>query len=147
MVYIEQGSDSDEIVDELQTQGVIESPLLFRVALLVEGARSRTEGGRISVQTGRLGSGRDRPHRLGQGDPACDHHSRGPDQRGRSSSACAQDDLLAGDIHEVPREGALLPETYKFHRGDRRDKLLQKMERDQKQLVDSLWRSRAPTCR
>ncbi len=55
-----------------------------------------------------------------------------------------QDDLLAGDIHEVPREGALLPETYKFHRGDRRDKLLLKMERDQKQLVDSIWRSRAP---
>ncbi len=59
VVYIEQGSDSDEIVDELQMQGVIE------IAAAVQGrvaGRRRPfadEGRRISLQTGRHGSGRD----------------------------------------------------------------------------------------
>ena len=43
----------------------------------------------------------------------------------------------------APREGALLPETYKFQRGDSRDKLLQKMARDQKQFLEDVWRRRA----
>ena len=54
-----------------------------------------------------------------------------------------ESDLLAGDIREIPREGALLPETYKFQRGDSRDKLLQKMVHDQKALLDEIWRRRA----
>ena len=55
-----------------------------------------------------------------------------------------QDDVLAGDIQEIPREGALLPETYKFQRGGSRDSLLQKMARDQKLLLDEIWRRRSP---
>ena len=54
------------------------------------------------------------------------------------------DDVLAGDIKDVPREGSLLPETYKFQRGDSRDKLLQKMARAQIQSLDEIWKRRSP---
>ncbi|MGO8739359.1 endolytic transglycosylase MltG [Rhodoblastus sp.] len=143
VVYIQQGSDSDEIVDELQTQGVIDSPLLFRVALLVEGDRSRMKAGEYLFKQG--ASAQDVIDTMVSG-KAILHAITIPE--GLTSEEAVdrlrQDDLLAGDIREIPREGALLPETYKFHRGDRRDKLLQKMERDQKQMVDSIWRNRAP---
>ena len=142
VVYVEQGSDSDEIVDELQTQGVIESPLLFRVALLVEGARSRLKAGEYLFKQG--ASVQDVIDLMVSG-KAILHAITIPE--GLTSAEVVErlrhDDLLAGDIRDVPREGALQPETYKFHRGDRRDKLLQKMERDQKQMVDAIWRGRA----
>ena len=142
VVYIEQGSDSDEIVDELQTQGVIESPLLFRVALLAEGARSRLKAGEYLFKQG--ASVQEVIDLMVSG-KAILHAVTIPE--GLTSEEVVErlrhDDLLAGDLRDVPREGALLPETYKFHRGDRRDRLLQKMERDQKQMVDAIWRGRA----
>ncbi len=142
VVYIQQGSDSDEIIDELQTQGVIESPLLFRIALLAEGARSRLKAGEYLFKQGVSAQG---VIDLMVSGKAILHAITIPE--GLTSDEVVQrllqDDLLVGDIREIPREGALLPETYKFHRGDRRDKILKKMERDQKQLVDSVWGGRA----
>ena len=78
----------------------------------------------------------------GQGDPARITIPEGLTSQ-QIVERLREDDVLAGDIHEIPREGALLPETYKFQRGDSRDKLLQKMARDQKQLLDEIWRRRA----
>ena len=43
-------------------------------------------------------------------------------------------DILAGEILETPKEGALLPETYKVARGYPRTKLLAKMQEDQRKL-------------
>src|SRR5208337_4296093 len=53
-----------------------------------------------------------------------------------------ESDILAGDVHEAPKEGALLPETYKVTRGYPRSKLLAKMQEDQRKLVDQIWARR-----
>jgi peptidoglycan lytic transglycosylase G len=53
-------------------------------------------------------------------------------------------DNLEGGISEVPDEGAILPETYVFHRGMTRDRLLDQMKAAQKKLFDELWEKRAP---
>ncbi len=143
VVYIQQGSDTDQITDILQSQGVIESPLLFAAALFAEGARSKLKAGEYLFRQN--ASLQDVIDTIVSG-KAILHSITIPE--GLTSAQIVerlrQDDLLVGDIREVPREGALLPETYKFQRGDSRDKLLQKMGRDQKQLVDEIWRRRAP---
>ena len=142
VVYIQQGSDSDQIIEELQTQGVIDSPFLFTLTLFLEGARSKLKAGEYLFKQN--ASLQDVIDTIVSG-KAILHSLTIPE--GLTSQQIVErlrdSDLLAGDIREIPREGALLPETYKFQRGDSRDKLLQKMVHDQKALLDEIWRRRA----
>lgn len=50
--------------------------------------------------------------------------------------------LLSGDIKKVPPEGALLPETYHFHRGEKRSAILQRMQDALNKAFEDLWASR-----
>src|SRR6202012_3037788 len=52
-------------------------------------------------------------------------------------------DIFAGSVHEIPREGTLLPETYKFPRGTTRDQVIARMQQAQKRLVAEVWEHRA----
>ena len=53
-------------------------------------------------------------------------------------------DIFAGSVHEIPREGTLLPETYKFPRGTTRDQVIARMQQAQKRLVAEVWEHRNP---
>ena len=53
------------------------------------------------------------------------------------------EDILEGDIAEVPPEGTLLPDTYKFTRGDTRQSVLDRMRRERDAVVTSVWSRRA----
>lgn len=50
---------------------------------------------------------------------------------------------LSGDIGAIPPNGALLPETYRFARGDRRSDMLRRMNLAMAGLQDELWAARA----
>ena len=52
--------------------------------------------------------------------------------------------MLTGDIAEVPPEGSLLPETYKFTRGDTRQDILDRMRRERDRVLADVWSRRAP---
>jgi UPF0755 protein len=51
-------------------------------------------------------------------------------------------DIFAGSVHEVPREGTLLPETYKFPRGTTRDQVIARMQQTQKRVLAEIWERR-----
>jgi UPF0755 protein len=142
-VMIAPGSDADEIIEQLQSQGVIDSPFLFTLALFVEGTRGKLKAGEYMFKQN--ASLQDVIDTIVQG-RAILHSLTIPEGLTTKQivERLREDDVLAGDIREIPREGALLPETYKFQRGDSRDKLLQKMARDQSQLLDEIWRRRSP---
>jgi UPF0755 protein len=53
------------------------------------------------------------------------------------------DDILVDAITEVPLEGSLLPETYKFSRGDTRQNVLNRMRRERDRIVTDVWNRRA----
>jgi UPF0755 protein len=53
-------------------------------------------------------------------------------------------DMLAGNIREIPREGSLLPESYRFPRGTPRDQVIQRMQQAQKRIIQEVWDRRAP---
>jgi UPF0755 protein len=55
-----------------------------------------------------------------------------------------QNDVLTGNIREIPREGSLLPESYKFVRGTTREQLIQRMQQAQQRVVQEIWDHRAP---
>jgi len=49
---------------------------------------------------------------------------------------------LSGQIKEIPREGTLLPETYKFTLGMPRDQIIQRMQAAHKRVLAEVWEHR-----
>ncbi|MGO8955005.1 MAG: endolytic transglycosylase MltG [Rhodomicrobium sp.] len=50
---------------------------------------------------------------------------------------------LVGDIVEIPAEGSLLPDTYRFARGTSREELVRRMQGEQKKFLEGLWPARS----
>ena len=50
-----------------------------------------------------------------------------------------ENDVLSGNIREIPREGTLLPETYNFTRGMTREQMIQRMQQAQARMVKEVW--------
>ena len=59
-------------------------------------------------------------------------------------SRLTDNDIFAGSVREIPREGTLLPETYKFPRGTTRDQVIQRMQQAQKRVLAEIWERRNP---
>jgi peptidoglycan lytic transglycosylase G len=55
----------------------------------------------------------------------------------------SDNDIFSGSVREIPREGTLLPETYKFPRGTTREQVIQRMQQAQKRVVADVWEHRA----
>ncbi|WP_319414015.1 endolytic transglycosylase MltG [uncultured Cohaesibacter sp.] len=53
------------------------------------------------------------------------------------------DDVLVGDLSDVPAEGSLLPETYKFSRGTTRQEMVKRMADAHERAVTEIWGRRA----
>jgi UPF0755 protein len=49
---------------------------------------------------------------------------------------------LDGEIMEIPPEGSLLPDTFKFSRGMARQELIDRMRTEQQRLLATLWEKR-----
>ncbi|QRM56866.1 endolytic transglycosylase MltG [Sinorhizobium sp. BG8] len=55
------------------------------------------------------------------------------------------DAILEGDLPaELPAEGSLMPDTYKFSRGTKRGEIVQQMLSAQQVMVDQIWEKRDP---
>src|SRR5207245_549866 len=54
----------------------------------------------------------------------------------------SDNDIFSGSVREIPREGTLLPETYKFPRGTTRDQVIQRMQQTQKRVLAEIWERR-----
>jgi UPF0755 protein len=53
-------------------------------------------------------------------------------------------DVLTGNVREVPREGSLLPDSYKETRGTPREQVIKRMQDAQRRLVQEIWDHRMP---
>ena len=54
------------------------------------------------------------------------------------------DETLQGEISQIPPEGSLLPETFKFGRGTKRQEIIERMQAEQKKFMAKVWETRAP---
>ena len=54
----------------------------------------------------------------------------------------SDNDIFTGSVREIPREGTLLPETYKFPRGTPREQVIQRMQQAQKRVLAEIWERR-----
>jgi UPF0755 protein len=143
VLYIQPGTDVADIVAQLQEEGMIDGPLLFNVALVVEGDRSKVKAGEYLIH--RNASMREVMDTLVSGRQIL-HPVTIPE--GLTSQQVVDklraNDLLMGDIREIPPEGSLLPETYKIARGMPRADLIRLMQEDDRRLVAQIWANRSP---
>jgi len=142
IVNILPGTELPDIIGMLEREGVIDDPLFLNVVLVLEGSRSKVRAGEYMFKQGTslravidtLVSGRQVLHAITIPEGLTSEQIV---ERLRGS------DVLAGEIKEAPKEGSLLPETYKVARGTPRTDLVKKMQDDQKRAVDQVWARRA----
>ena len=143
IVYFPPRTDALEMISQLEREGVVDSPILMNVTLLVENKIGKVKPGEYLFK--QAASIREVIDELVSGRQVL-HSVTIPE--GLTSEQIAQrlrdNDILSGEILETPKEGALLPETYKVTRGFQRAKLVAKMQDDLKKLVDQIWARRRP---
>ncbi|MCI0468073.1 MAG: endolytic transglycosylase MltG, partial [Beijerinckiaceae bacterium] len=142
VVYIAPGTDVPEIIAELMSDGVIDSPFLLNMALLLEGNRSKVKAGEyLFKQNANL---REVIDTLVSGKQVL-HAITIPE--GLTTEQIVErlrgNEILVGDIMDMPKEGSLLPETYKVARGAVRADVIKKMQDDQRRAVDQIWGRRS----
>jgi UPF0755 protein len=142
VLFIAPGTDVPEIIAQLEREGVIDSPMMMNAVLVIEGNRSKLKAGEYLFRE--HASLRDVMDTLINGRQVL-HAITIPE--GLTSEQVVQrlrdSDVLSGDVREPPREGTLLPETYKVVRGSSRSGLIRTMQDDHKKLVDQIWSRRA----
>ena len=143
IVNIPHGSGIRDIADVLQREGVIDQPWVFIGGVLALKAREDLKAG--EYQFAAHASLRDVVATIVDG-KVIPHQISFPE--GLTSEQIVarllQDDILTGNIKEIPREGSLLPDTYNFTRGISREQIIQRMQAAQQRLVKEIWERHSP---
>jgi UPF0755 protein len=133
-----------DIADVLQREGVIDvNPWAFIGSVFALKASSELKPGEYSFQ--KNASLRDVIGTIVEG-KVVQHAVTIPE--GLTSeqilARLTDNDIFAGTVREIPREGTLLPETYKFPRGTTREQVIQRMQQAQKRVLAEIWERRNP---
>jgi len=141
-IVVVRGSTSD-VVDQLEREGVTDKGFLLALYWQITGKASQIKGGEylfrkaVSLEqiTETLIEGKSVLHTI-------------TIPEGRTSEDIVEilrnDQELSGDIKATPKEGTLLPETYKYARGMTRSMMLDHLAQEQAKLVREIWAKRAP---
>ncbi|MBN8991729.1 MAG: endolytic transglycosylase MltG [Rhizobiales bacterium] len=144
IVNIPQRAGKRDIADTLSREGVINvNPWIFIGSVFALKASSDLKPGEYSFQ--KRASLRDVIATIVEGKVV--QHSVTIPEGLTSEQIVARltdNDLFSGSIREMPREGTLLPETYKFPRGTTREQVIQRMQQAQKRVLAEIWERRNP---
>jgi UPF0755 protein len=132
-----------DVAESLEREGVINQPWIFIGAVILQKARGDLKSG--EYQFTRHASLQDVINTIIEG-KVVQHGITIPE--GLTSQQIVQrlldTDILAGNIREIPREGSLMPETYRVQRGMPREQLIQRMQQAQRRVLQEAWERRAP---
>ncbi len=142
-MIIPRGAGVDDIANVLARAGVLADPWIFRLAALLGGADRALRAGeylfpaRISPReiVKLLQDGKTVVRRLTVAEGLT---------VGQVVAALDATKELTGLTGPAPAEGTLLPETYHFSHGDRRDAVIARMARAMDETLGQLWTGRAP---
>ena len=144
IVNIPQRAGKRDIADVLNREGVIDvNPWIFIGSVYALKASSELKPGEYAFQ--KSASLRDVIGTIVEG-KVVQHSVTVPE--GLTSeqivARLTESDIFSGSVREIPREGTLLPETYKFPRGTSRDQVIQRMQQAQKRVLAEIWERRSP---
>jgi len=151
VAVIPRGEGVQEIAARLEREGIVSDRRLFVAHYLSQTFQARFTGGKeISLQAGEFefkkqASLEDVLEILSQGKAVL--YRLGIPEGLTSQQIVGRlnaEENLAGEITEVPPEGTLLPDTYRFSRGTARADIIERMRADQRRFITTLWDKRQP---
>ncbi|HXX06878.1 MAG TPA: endolytic transglycosylase MltG [Pseudolabrys sp.] len=141
VVNIPRGLGIRDISDLLQREGVIDQPYVFMGGIIALKARGELKYG--EYQFTKSASLAEVVDTIVEG-KVVQHALTVPE--GLTSEQIVarllETDALTGQIKEIPREGTLLPETYRFTRGMARDQIIQRMHQAHRRVLQEVWEHR-----
>jgi UPF0755 protein len=143
VVNIPRGSGIRDIADVLVRDGVIDQPWVFVGGVLALKAREDLKAGEYQFKAhaslrdvvATIVEGRVVPHQLTVPEGLTSE---------QIVARLLDDDVLTGNIKEIPREGTLLPDTYNFTRGVTREQIIQRMQQAQQRVLKEIWERHSP---
>lgn len=142
-IVIERGMNVQAIANMLEEQNVIDNKLLFLASARLTDSHSKLKAGEYLFEE--QSSLADVLARLVEGKSIL-HAVTLPEGRTTKQIVAIlnEDPVLTGTIETIPPEGTLLPETYKFTRGDSRQQILDRMRAQRDRVVADVWSRRSP---
>ncbi len=142
-VIIESGTTIDKIAQGLSDEGIIKYPTLFSLIARIETMNNRFKAGEYKFHD------RVSPNQvisIIKGGKSITHKLVIPEGTLTIDIIKMVDEetLLKGQIIETYKDGDLLPDTYHFVYGDKKQDLLRKMKRKQELLLEALWLTKKP---
>lgn len=142
-VLVARGADLESISAQLERQKVIDSGFIFSTAARMYKAQDQLKAGEYLFQPNvsmeqvldDLVTGKSVLHGIAFPEGLTSQ---------QIVNKLNSDPILTGTITEVPPEGSLMPDTYKFTRGATRQQILDQMRRAQERTVAETWARRSP---
>ena len=142
-LMVESGTSSQRIINMLEQQGVIDSPLLFKLFAMRDGHVSSYKAGEYQF---------DFPLSPKQVSEAL---TKGATIQRKVTilegwlseqvvDLLNRQEYLTGEIAQTPADGSILPETYFYMRGESRQSVLDKMQQSMTDVLDAAWETRQP---
>lgn len=142
VVFIAPRTEVSDIVDQLNKSGVVAEPMVLKLALIVDRKWSQVKAGEYLFK--QHASLNDVMETLVSGRTVL-HSITIPE--GLTSEQIVErlrnNELLTGEIVDMPGEGTLLPDTFRVPRGHTRAALVRQMREQQTRLLDQVWERRA----
>jgi UPF0755 protein len=143
VVQLPAGGGVRGIANRLAEAGAIDHPLWFELVARIAGRDKGLKAGEYRFEAGaspnailrRLESGRILLHPLTL--------AEGLTVR-EMFDLLAESELLTGELPPLPPEGSLLPETYLVARGERRERVVSRMQSAMDAAIAEAWQGRAP---
>ncbi len=141
IVLLEPGASVGGIATQLEQEGVIRYPELFKAAVRFKDHQGDLKAGEYSIPAG--ASIIDIIEILVEGKSIL-HYFTAPEGLTTEQilRLITEDEVLVGDVTMAPAEGEMLPETYAFTRNETRDAMIVRMMAAQDEVIASLWDGR-----
>ena len=142
-VIVPRGAGVGDIARRLTDSGVLSGPLVFRLGVTITGAEASMRAGEYAFPAGISPRGVSALLRSG----------KTVVRRLTVPEGLTTDEILAllnrtegleGGAGSAPAEGSLLPETYHFAYGDRRDAMVRRLAAAMDKTLAELWAASAP---
>lgn len=142
VVVIPRNTGTAGIAEILAREGVIEQPLLFQITTLLNGQRGNLRAGEyvfrantsINEAVEIIAQGRSLLHSVTIPEGLTSY---------QIVNLLNNNEILTGEIEEIPPEGSLMPDTYRFERGMSRAQIIAAMKRAQDRELMRIWDRRA----
>lgn len=140
-IVIARGSGVSSIADTLQSEGIIKSALVFKVAVKLSGKESQLKAGEYAFPAAI--TTREALSKIVAGDIV---QRKITLPEGWTSWQIVQNlkanENLTGEVTAIPAEGSLLPETYLYEKDATREKILADMKAAMDKTIQELWPTR-----